>query len=279
MKLENLQPIGSFKIRGAGNALLAAPRATLAGGVYTASAGNMAQGLAWNARNLGIPCTAIVPEHAPRTKLEAIERLGASAVKVPFDRWWRVLVEHEYPGMNGRFVHPFSDPDVIAGNGTVGLEVLEDLPEVDTVLVPFGGGGLSCGIASAVKALRPATRVLACEVETAAPFAASLAAGRPWLVDYRPSFVDGIGARGVLPEMWPLASRLLDGSIVVTLTEVAAAMRLLVLRARVVAEGAGAASVAAALSGRAGGGRIACIVSGGNIDLEVLAGILRGDVP
>ena len=279
LKLECLQPIGSFKLRGAGNAMALAPREALARGVYTASAGNMAQGVAWNARRLGIPCTVVVPDHAPAAKLSAIERLGGRIVKVPMERWWQVLVEHHYPGLEGLFVHPVSDPAVIAGNGTIGLEILEDLPDPDAVLVPWGGGGLSCGIASALRPLRPSAKVYGCEVETAAPLAASLAAGRPVAVDYAPSFVDGIGARGLLPEMWPLAKALIAGSIVSSLDEIAAALRLLVARARVVAEGAGATSVAAALSGRAGGGKVVCVVSGGNIDAAVLATILRGETP
>jgi threonine dehydratase len=279
LKLENLQPIGSFKLRGAGNALLTADPARLREGVYTASAGNMAQGVAWWARRLGVPCAVIVPEHAPQTKLHAVERLGARTLKVPFDRWWQTLVERSYPGMAGVFVHPVSDPAVIAGNGTIGLEIVEDLPEVDAVLVPYGGGGLSCGIASAVRALKPGTRIHACEVETAAPLAASLRAGAPQAIEYTPSFVDGIGAKAVLAEMWPLAQRLLDSSLVVTLPEIANAVRLLVERNRVVAEGAGAASVAAALGGLGGGGRVVCVVSGGNIDPEKLTRILHGDLP
>jgi threonine dehydratase len=279
LKLENLQPIGSFKLRGAGNALERAGRAALARGVYTASAGNMAQGVAWNARRLSVPCSVVAPENAPRAKLDAIERLGARVVLVPYERWWQVLVEHRYPGLEGRFVHPVSDADVIAGNGTIGLEILEDLPEVDAVVVPWGGGGLACGIASALRALRPGVRVFAAEVETAAPLSASLAAGEPRTIDHRPSFVDGIGGRGVLAEMWPLASTLLAGSIVVTLAEVAAAIRLLATRGRVVAEGAGAAALAAALTGKAGSGPLACVVSGGNIDASKLAKILEGGVP
>ena len=279
LKLENLQPIGSFKLRGAGNALLSADPARLAEGVTTASAGNMAQGAAWWARRLGVPCTVVVPEHAPQTKLQAIERLGARAIKVPFDRWWQTLVERSYPGLAGVFVHPVSDPAVIAGNATIGLEILEDLPEVDAILVPFGGGGLSCGIASAVRALKPEVRVLACEVETAAPLAASLQAGAPQAVDYTPSFVDGIGAKALLAEMWPLAQRLLDGSRVVSLPEIASAVRLLMERNRVVAEGAGAAPVAAALRGLGGNGSVVCVVSGGNIDAGKLTRILQGDLP
>jgi threonine dehydratase len=251
-----------------------APPEALSRGVYTASAGNMAQGVAWNARRLGIPCTVVVPDHAPRAKLDAVERLGGRVVKVPLDRWWQVLADHEYPGIEGLFIHPVADRAVIAGNGTIGLEILEDLPDVDAVLVPWGGGGLSCGIASAVRALSPSAKVFACEVETAAPLAASLAAGHPVAVDYVPSFVDGIGARGLLPEMWPLAQGLLAGSLVVSLEQTAAALRLIVERARVVAEGAGAVPVAAALAGGGGARRIVCVVSGGNIDADRLASIL-----
>ena len=195
LKLENLQPIGSFKLRGAGNAMRLAGREKLRDGVYTASAGNMAQGVAWSARELGVPAAVVVPDHAPATKLAAIERLGGRVVKVPFERWWQVIEEHTYPGLDGLFIHPVADRAVMAGNGTIGLEILEDLPDVDTVLVPFGGGGLSCGIAAALAALRPEARVYGCEVETAAPLSASLAAGSPVTVDYRPSFVDGIGGK------------------------------------------------------------------------------------
>lgn len=280
LKLECLQPIGSFKLRGSGNAMRLAGKERLAGGVYTASAGNMAQGVAWNARRMGVPCTVLVPDTAPQTKLAAIERLGGKIVKLPFDRWWQVLVDHGYPGMDGLFVHPVSDPAVIAGNGSAGLEILEDLPDADAILVPFGGGGLSCGIACAARAVRPETKVYACEVETAAPFSASLAAGQPVPVDYTPSFVDGIGSKGMLPEMWPLAKSVLAGSLVVSVAEAAAAVKLLVERNRVVAEGAGATSVAAALKGVPGSpARIVCVVSGGNIDAGKLATILQGGGP
>jgi threonine dehydratase len=279
LKLENLQPIGSFKLRGASNAMLAVPRSALAGGVWTASAGNMAQGVAWQARRMGVPCTVVAPDHAPTTKLVAIERLGGSVIRVPFDEWFEILATRTHPGVPGMFIHPVSDAPVMAGNGTIALEILEDLPDVDAIVVPFGGGGLSCGIATALRALRPETRVYACEVETAAPLAAALAAGQPVRVDYRPSFVDGIGGRFVLEEMWPLARGLLAGSLVVSLEQVAGAIRLLVERNRVIAEGAGAASVAAALAGGAGAGRVVCVVSGGNIDPEKLAVILEGRIP
>jgi len=279
LKLENLQPIGSFKLRGASNAIALAPREHLAHGVWTASAGNMAQGVAWQARRLGLQCTVVAPDHAPKTKLDALDRLGARVVKAPFAEWFEVLRTRTFPGMDGHFVHPVSDPAVMAGNGTIGLEILEDLPDVDAIVIPYGGGGLSCGIASAVRAVRPQTRLYACEVETAAPFAASLAAGSPQTITYTASFVDGIGSPFVLPEMWPLARRLLDASLVMSLAQVAAAVRLLVERARVVAEGAGATPVAAALAGRAGNGKVACVVSGGNIDSTKLATILRGEMP
>lgn len=274
LKLENLQPIGSFKIRGAGNAMRAVPREALARGVYTASAGNMAQGVAWVARELGVHCDVLVPDHAPQTKLDAITRLGAHFHKLPFGEWWKVLEEHGRPGMEGYFLHPVSDPAVMAGNGTIGLEILADLPDVDAVVVPFGGGGLISGIGSAIRALKPNTKIYAAEVATAAPLAPSLAAGKPVMVDYTATFVDGIGSRNVLADMWPIVSSIVDGSIVMPLEKVAGAVRLLVERARVVAEGAGATSVAAALSGRAGGGKIVCVVSGGNIDAWKLTGIL-----
>jgi threonine dehydratase len=279
LKLETLQPVNSFKIRGAYNAVAQAPREELARGVVTTSAGNMAQGVGWAARELGIPFTVIVPDHAPETKLAAIERLGGSYVKVPFDRWWQALEERSYPGVEGFFVHPVEDEPVMAGNGTIGLEILEDLPDPDRIIVPWGGGGLFTGIASAVKALRPETELRVVELETAAPLTASLAAGEPREIDYRTSFVDGAGARAVLPKMWGLARPLIDGSDVVTLDETADAVRLLAERVRVVAEGAGALAVAAALSGRAGGGKIVAIVSGGNIDSSVLAAILAGETP
>ena len=280
LKLENLQPIGSFKLRGAGNAMALADLDQLARGVYTASAGNMAQGVAWNARRRGIPSVAVVPDTAPEAKLAAIARLGAQIVPVPFDEWWDVMVTHRFEPLADRFfIHPVSDPNVMAGNGTIGLEILEDLPDVDAIVVPYGGGGLSCGIASALRALDPRVRVFASEVETGAPFAASLAAGAPTEVSYTKSFVDGIGSKAVLPEMWPLARELLAGSLVVSLEQTAAALRLLAERNRVVAEGAGATSVAAASAGAAGAGKVVCVISGGNINLDTLSIVLAGGMP
>jgi threonine dehydratase len=280
LKLENLQPIGSFKLRGAANMLKLTSRRKLADGVWTASAGNMAQGVAWYAREMGLKCTIVVPDHAPEAKLAAIRRLGAQVRKVPAAEWFAiVLAGHKLEGMKGFFVHPVTEPAVIAGHGTIGLELVEQLPGLEAVVTPFGGGALSTGIASAVGALKPGVKVYAAEVETAAPLAPSLAAGRPVEVEYKSSFVDGIGAPHLIAEMWPLVSSLLDGSIVVSVEDVAKAIRLLVERNRVVAEGAGGASVAAALTGQAGSGKVACIVSGGNIDTKKLVKILQGRVP
>ncbi len=279
LKLENLQPIGSFKIRGATNAIRQATPEELANGVVTASAGNMAQGLAWAAREAGVPATIVVPDHAPQTKIDAIERLGGKVIKVPHARWWQTMEEHRHEGVDGLFVHPVEDEAVMAGNGTIGLEVLEDLPDVDAVVIPYGGGGLTAGITSAVKALRPETKVFTVEPETGAPFAASVAAGSPQPVEYTPSFVDGAGAPLVLPKMWGIDSVLVDGALTASLDETAAAVRLLAERVRVIAEGAGALALAAAFAGRAGSGKIVCIVSGGNIDSSRLAAILGGETP
>lgn len=279
LKLENLQPVGAFKIRGASNAMLLQPAERLAEGVWTASAGSFAQGVAWQARRMGLPCAVIVPDNAPDTKLAGIARLGARYVKVPYADWFTVLRTHTFPGMEGCFIHPASDPNVMAGNGTIGLEILEDLPDVDAIVIPYGGGGLSAGVASAVRALKPDTRIYAGEAETMAPLAAALANGAPCEIPYVATFVDSIGGLSVLPEVFPLVSRLLDGSLTASLAEVADAVRLLAERNRVIAEGAGATSVAVALAGRAGSGKIACIITGGNIDSAKLVKILHGEIP
>ena len=278
LKLECLQPIRAFKIRGAYNALALLSDDEAAAGVYTASAGNMALGLAWAARRRGVRCAVVVPENAPRAKLDGVARLGAEIVKVEYDQWWDVFVTHRFAPLEpARFIHPVSDLGMIAGNGTAGLEILEDVPGVDAVLVPFGGGGLSCGISAAIKASRPDVPVFGCEVDTAAPLAAAIAEGRPVEVERKPTFVDGIGGKSVLEEMWPPVRRLLDGALVVTLPEVEAAIRLLVARCSIVAEGAGAAAVAAGVSHAASLRRMVCVISGGNIDLGVLARILEGE--
>jgi threonine dehydratase len=271
LKLENLQPIGSFKIRGAANAMAHMSGDDLRKGVVTASAGNMAQGVAWRARELGIPCTVIAPETAPETKIRAIDRLGARILKVPYDAWWRAFEERCYPGVEGVFIHAFDDVNVMAGNGTIGLEILEDVPEVDMVVIPWGGGGLACGIASAIRELKPGVKIFAAEVATAAPLSASWNAGSPQVIEPNRSFVDGIGGKSVFPQMFARARRLLDGVLVATVEQVASAVRLMAERNRIIAEGAGAAPVACVL-GHARS-KIAGVVSGGNIDLEKLAEI------
>ena len=280
LKLELLQPVRSFKIRGAGNAILKASEAELADGVWTTSAGNMAQGVAYAARLRGVPATIVVPDTAPRTKLEAIERYGGRLVPVPYDEWWETMRTRRYEGVEGLFVHPFDDDDVIAGNGVIGLELLEELDDFDTVVVPYGGGGLITGIASAVKPARPDVRVIAAEPATGAPATASLAAGRRTEVPYTPSLVDGAGGHEVFENMWDRTKDLMDGGIALATEETAAAIRLLAERTRVIAEGAGALPVAAALSGRLDGARrVVAIVSGGNIDPLVVSRILVGEQP
>jgi len=276
LKLECLQPIGCYKLRGGLSAVRAASPAELAGGVVTASAGNMAQGVAWAAREAGVRCRVIVPENAPRAKLDAVEELGGELIPLPHEEWWRAIVEGGREGVEGLFVHPVADEIVMAGNGTIGLELAEDAPAFDTVVIPWGGGGLTTGIASALKVLRPGVRIVTAEPETAAPLAAAVAAGEPVEIDYRPSFVDGAGGRSVLPAMWERARELVDEAVAVPLDEIAEAMRLLARRAHVVAEGAGALALAAALKRD---DRCVCIVSGGNIDAAVLARILTGATP
>lgn len=275
LKLENLQPIGSFKLRGAANSVAMADPSSLANGIGTASAGNMGRAVAWLAHERGIPCTVVVPDDAPAAKVEPMRSLGARIVSEPFARWWQALVEGAHSAITGTYLNAFASEPMIAGNGTIGLEIVEDVPDVEAVVVPFGGGGLSSGIACALHALRPAVPVYAAEVEGAAPLAAALGAGEPVTIEMQRTFVDGIGSTRVTDVMWPMLSELIAGSIVVTLDEVRAAVRLLAARVRVVAEGAGAVAVAAALSGKAGSGKVVAIVSGGNIDPPVLAEILR----
>ncbi len=274
LKLETLQPINSFKIRGAANAVRSAPPELRERGLLTASAGNMAQGVAWIARELGLPATIAVPEHAPATKLAAIERLGGRVLRVPYDDWWQAIVTGRIEGEEGLFIHPVADEAVMAGNGTIGLEILEDLPDLDAVVIPVGGGGLTVGIASAIKAKRPETVVYTAEPATGAALYAALAAGEPTDVDYEVSFVDGSGSRRVLDDMWPRLREVVDHALSIPTEDTEAAVRVLAERMRVIAEGAGALSTAAALGGRAGTGKVACIVSGGNIDLGKLAAIL-----
>jgi threonine dehydratase len=284
LKLENLQPIASFKLRGAANAVLNAPREALANGLVTTSTGNMAQGVAWMARELGVPATIVVPDNASATKLAAVERLGGRIVRVSWEKWWAAVDADEErdlgEGVEGFFVHPVQDPDVMAGNGTIGLELAEDLEDFDAVLIPWGGGGLTTGIASALRALRPDAKISVCEPETGAPVTATIANGRePVSIEYTPSFIDGAGSGGLLPKMWEHARELVTDAFAISLADAAAAVRVLAERARIVGEGAAGLPVAAALAGLGGEGRVVCIVSGGNIDSARLAAILDGRVP
>lgn len=278
LKLENLQPIGSFKLRGAANKLLDMKRDELRGGVWTASAGNMALGAAWCARLLGVPFTAVVPETAPQAKLSPIERLEGQIQKVSREEFFEIFSTRRKQGLKGVFVHAFSDPHVMAGNATIALEVLEDLPTVRAIYIPYGGGGLSCGIASVIKQLQDEVTVIACEPATAAPLAASLPVGEMQGADYKPSFVDGSGAPYLYPEMFALARELIDEAVAVLLEDAASAIKLLAERGHVVAEGAGGLPVAAALR-HTGEGPVVCVVSGGNINSAWLRAILAGGVP
>ena len=277
VKLENLQPIHAYKLRGAANAVALLSDAERRRGVWTISAGNAGQGVAYAARRAGVSCTVVTFDTAPQTKLERMRALGARLVPVPLEVAWRALEEHAFPGVDGTFVHPFDDHGFIAGHGTLGLEILEDAPDTSAVVAAIGGGGLITGVASAMRSLAPGVRVWSAEPETAAPFDLSLRMGSPQRFEaWQPSFVDGAGGRSVFPRMWQRMAPLVDGSIVVSLEETRGAMRLLAEKARVIAEGAGALAVAAALTGKAGPGPVVAIVSGGNIDLTKFAELIGG---
>jgi len=279
LKMENLQPIGSFKLRPAANAILNTPKEHIVDGVYTASSGNMAQGVAYAARQLGVPATVLLPNNAAANKVAALERLGARIIYMPDKKWWQVINEHGHPDIPGKFIHPVASQDVLAGNGTIGLEIFEDLPDVDTVLVPFGGGGLSCGIASAFRELKPDVKVIACESEHCAPLTAAFAAGEPVQLPCPDTFISGIGIGRVMDEMWPLVRQLLRDAVVSRLQDISDAVRIVFEKNKVLAEGAGAAPVAAALAGKGGTGKLVCVISSGNLDTKYLLEILAGRVP
>jgi threonine dehydratase len=280
LKLECLQPIGSFKIRGAYNSVRLLPDEERRRGVWTVSAGNAAQGVALAARKAGVACKILMIQEAPQAKFDAVRRLGGEVVKASYDQCWQALADRTHPAMTGTFIHPFQDDTFIAGNASAGLEIIEDLPDVDCIVAGFGGGGLSCGIAAALRARGHKAKVFAAEPETAAPLARSLAAGSPQdFPGWQPSFVDGCGGKSVFPLMWDLAHHLLAGSIVSTLEETSQAMRIVAERNRVIAEGAGACAVAAGLSGKCGPGKIVCVVSGGNIDLAKFAELVTRSKP
>jgi threonine dehydratase len=276
LKLENLQPWGSFKIRPALNALKSMDLERLRRGVWSASSGNFGQGLAYAARQIGIPATLVVPDAAAQTKVNALIELGAKVIRLPFDEWWTVLISRRCAGEEGVFIHPVAEAPVLAGNATIGAEILEDLPGCDAVVVPFGGGGLICGIGSVMRRLKPAVRMVVVESEAALPAAAALKNGGPVRVPHLQSFVDGMGSTTVLEEMWPLLRQVADQTACVSFAQIADAVRLLAGRHHVIAEAAGAASLAAAVAGLAGKGNIVCIISGGNMDAVKLGAILNG---
>jgi threonine dehydratase len=279
LKLENLQPIGSFKIRPIGNAVLSRPAAGLASGIYTTSTGNSALGVAFMARRLGIAATAVVPVSAPEAKLEKLRSLGTRIDMRPTEEWWRAIRTGALEGQEGVYIDAVRDPASLAGDATIGLEILAQSPDVEAILVPFGGGGLACGIACAVRALRPDVKIIACELQSAHPLKAAFDAGVPTETPHEPGFVSGVGFGTVLPEMWPLVKTVIDDVITVSLSEVAAAIKIMVEHNRIVAEGAGAVSVAAALSGRYAETKVCAVVSGGNLDSSMLAMILEGRTP
>jgi threonine dehydratase len=272
LKLENLQPTNAYKIRGAANAVAALSDEERARGVWTISAGNAGQGVAYAARAFGIPCAVVAIETAPQTKLDRMRALGAAIVPVSYDRAWVAAESHEFPGLDSTFVHPFDNHDFIAGHGTMGLEILEDCPDVGTVICAIGGGGLITGVGSAMKAKKPGAKVIGAEPETAAPYALSLREGGPRKYEaWEASFVDGAGGKSVTERMWQRMRPVTDGAITVTLKQTADAMRLIAEQSRTIAEGAGALAVAAALSDRSLEGPVVCVVSGGNIDLDKFA--------
>jgi threonine dehydratase len=279
LKLENLQPIGSFKIRPIANAVLSKARADLQAGIYTTSSGNSALGVAWMARRLGIGATAVVPANAPPAKLEKLERLGARIDMRANDVWWRAIEKGALDDQPGVYIDAVRDPASLAGDATIGLEILAQWPDVEAILVPFGGGGLACGIACAVRAIKPHVKIIACELASAHPLKSAFDAGAPTQTAHEPGFVSGVGFGSVLPEMWPLARSMIDEVMTVSLVQVAQAIRLLAENNRIVAEGAGAVSAAAALSGQYAPRKVCAVISGGNIDGDVLAAILQGRMP
>lgn len=279
LKLDNLQPTGSFKIRPVGNIVLARPPGSLRAGIYTVSSGNSALAVAWLARRLSIAAAAVVAPGAPRAKLDGLHALGARIVEIPFDAWWRAVGAQRVAGESGTYIDAARDPAAIAGDGSIGIEILEQLPQVEAIFTPLGSGALACGIACAMRALNPDVKVIACELEGAQPFGAALRAGKVVTTEARAGFVSGVGFHSLLPEMWPLAREVIAGTVTVSLAEVAAAIALLAGRNKVIAEGAGAIPVAAALSGRHPYRRVCAVVSGGNLDASRLCTILAGQVP
>ncbi len=280
LKLENLQPVGAFKIRGAAFGITKRSPEQLENGVWAASSGNMAYSLSYVSKRLSIPCTVLMPDTATEAKVAAVERMGGKALRVSYEDWWQALIDRTYPGVTGEFFHGFDDENTIAANGTIGVEILEDLPDVDAVVVPFGGGGLACGVGSALKHLGSKARILGAEYDAVAPLRAALEAGKPVDVPGKPpKFLGGVGGPNVVPSMWRRTLAAVDGSVEASIGEIAQAIYVLATEARTVSEGAGAVALACAMAGRVGTGKVVCVVSGGNIDPADLATILKGEIP
>jgi len=279
LKLENLQPVGSFKQRGAINVLKNASRDKLSQGISTASSGNFGLAMAWYANRMGIPMNVVVQETSSESKLEPLRKAGGAVFKLPFEEWFQLVSSGKFEKLPGHFIHPVYNRDIWAGHGTIALEILEDLSDVDAIIVPYGGGGLFCGISSVIHELKPDTKLFVSEAETAAPVTAALAAGRPKKIVKKPAPFHCVGGPSVLAPMWPLVSRFLEGAIVVTLAEVAEALRLMAEKNHVIAEGSGALPVAAAMTGKAGSGKVVCVVTGGNIDTDIFLKILAREIP
>ncbi|MDR7222837.1 pyridoxal-phosphate dependent enzyme [Aminobacter aminovorans] len=279
LKLETLSPIGAFKLRPALNALLSRDCEALARGVVTTSSGNMAYGMAWAANRLGVPMAAYMYSGAPQTKIDGVRRLGGEVRFISMETWWQYIIGAGRPDFPELLINPVTDQAVLTGNGSIGMEIVEDLPEVDVVLTPYGGGSMTTGVASAVKALLPKAKVFAVEDENAAPVTAALAAGHIVDIETRPSFIKSIGGPSLVPQLWPVARELIDGAVTVSLEQVTEAMRLLFTKSKVVAEGAGAASLAAALTSEHAKGNVVCVISGGNIDAAAYSAVLAGNIP
>ncbi len=275
LKPEVFQPAGSFKVRGVYHAVARMSTERRAAGVSTVSAGNTAKALAWAARQFGVEARSLMPDSAPRSKVEAMRALGGMPILVPVADVFAYLKEHRWEDEPWAFVHPWTSRNVMTGHGTMGLEIVAALPEVDTVYIPVGGGGLLGGVGSALKAAKPSLRVVAVEPGGCPSLHAAIAAGHPVDVDCE-TICDGVAVPYITEEMFPLLSDLADEVVLVSEDEVKQTIRCLATRAHLVAEGAGALATAAALrTPVADRGRTVCIITGGSIDADKLGMILQ----
>lgn len=275
LKPEIHQPITSFKIRGVFNAVSVLSPEQRARGLSTVSAGNTAQALAWVGRHFGVTSRSLMPDNAPKTKVEAVKRYGGTPVLVPTADVFRFLKEHQWEKEPFAFIHPWTCRDVMIGHGTMGLEIIADLPDVDSVYLPVGGGGLMGGVGSVIKALNPSVRLVAVEPEGCPALHESLRLGKPTSVECN-TICDGVAVPYITDEVFPLLRDLVDEVILVSEDAVRATIRRLALGNRMIVEGAGALSVAAALdTPEAKRGKTVCVVTGGSIDTAKLAELLN----